>query len=183
MSAVRVLHFIRHGQYTPTTSGGLLTGLGRRQAKRTGKRLGRLDIAAVHCSTLDRAIESAHIISDELGGLPIKKTPVLRECLPTAIKGALVPLATRARGRGNVEKVLERYFRSARSERHEVFVCHGNLIRAVVMHALGLPMSKWVKMWIHHGSVTTLTVHKGGIVRLQSFNDFGHMPPSMISHV
>jgi broad specificity phosphatase PhoE len=64
-----------------------------------------------------------------------------------------------------------------------VFVCHGNLIRAIVMHALELPMTKWIKLDIHHGSITTLTIRKDGHRRLLAFNDHGHMPPSMITEV
>jgi len=173
----RYLHFIRHGQYEPSADGGRLTALGRRQMRRTAKRLEALEPAIVHSSDLGRAVESADILADRLAAR--RGPPTKREVIPTGLDGTTVPRATRARGRSNLDYLLAKHFRPARGERHEVYVCHGNLIRALLCRALDLRLTRWTAMDIHHGAITTLAVGRDRRTRLVSFNDFGHLPPSL----
>ncbi|MBD1847691.1 histidine phosphatase family protein [Cyanobacteria bacterium FACHB-63] len=85
--AQRILHLVRHGQIDlttrpPTPKGWLLTTLGREQAQRTGLRLSTLPINTLHCSTYPRALETAQIIAELCGNLPIHASPLLCECVP-----------------------------------------------------------------------------------------------------
>lgn len=85
--AQRILHLVRHGQIDLTTrpsapKGWLLTPLGREQAQRTGLRLSTLPMNTLHCSTYPRALETAQIMSESCGNLPIHVSPLLCECVP-----------------------------------------------------------------------------------------------------
>jgi broad specificity phosphatase PhoE len=82
MTPTRV-YLVRHGATALTTedkfSGDIgveLSDDGRWQASKLGDRLANDGITAVYCSTLSRAIDTAHLIADRM-----RLTPVLREGL------------------------------------------------------------------------------------------------------
>jgi probable phosphoglycerate mutase len=73
----------RHGEaeYETTTleaAGGSLTALGREQARELGQRLRSEKVAAVICSDLSRAVQTAEIAAAELG-LPVRVRQRLHE--------------------------------------------------------------------------------------------------------
>lgn len=177
----RTLHFIRHGQYSTSPDGGILTALGRKQMRRTGRHLCNWDISSLHSSELSRARESADIVGHELGGMRSHRNEKLNEMVPTAIPNRKVPLAARKLARENLDSILERYFRPSRSQRHDVIVCHGNLIRALLCKTLGIRLSTWKRLDIHNGAVTRFKVLPDGETRLISFNDYGHLPAPFVT--
>jgi serine/threonine-protein phosphatase PGAM5 len=177
---LRVLHCVRHGHYEERSDvfGGTLTERGREQARHAGRHLARWPIAKIHASDLGRALDTAGILADELGGPPIRKTGILREVLPTRLPGHRVPLAVRASGQDNLGKIVARFFRPIRATRHEAIVTHGNLIRALTCRALGVRPTVWLKMRIHHLSVTRFAVRPDGSVVLLGYNDIGYFRSS-----
>jgi len=158
----------------------ICTDQAARQARRAARRLSEWPVAAVHSSDLVRAVETAEIIADKLGSR-VRRTPLLREVLPTRVQGLHVPLAKRAASKESLEEILGRYFRRARCIRHEVIVCHGNLIRALMCHALAVRLTVWSEMGAHHCGITRFVVRQDGSVRLLCSNDIGHLPPTMIT--
>lgn len=173
----RTLHFVRHGQYEHQDGvfGGALTRLGHRQARLVGKALAELPVRLVHVSDYNRARETADRIAAEVGA-PIHGTPLLREMMPSAVPGLHVALADRADARERLEQIEARYLKPSRAERHEVVVCHGNLIRALVARCLRTPRTAWFQMLVHHAGLTSLQVRPDGRVLLERFNDVGHLP-------
>ena len=86
----RTLILVRHGQYHTTRDDvrhGQLTQLGVKQVTRVARRLANLPIDVIHVSTMPRALETAKLIGAMLPGIPQRQTQLLREGLPTAIKG------------------------------------------------------------------------------------------------
>jgi serine/threonine-protein phosphatase PGAM5 len=179
----RHLYFIRHGQYEsrPDVFGGVLTALGRRQARKTGKRLAKLPIKAVFASDLQRAVESAEIIAEQVDVRRVRIDSILREQIATAVKGMRVPLEKRRKARKCLDDIEAKFFVPSRSLRHEVVVCHGNLIRELVCRVLGVRLGAWVNMNVTNGGVTHIKVLADGMVRLVGFNDIGHMPDSLVT--
>jgi broad specificity phosphatase PhoE len=84
---IKTLYLVRHGQYHTEKGAakhGKLTALGRRQAKRAGKRLASIDLHVMHHSDMVRAAETAQIIASALGTvIPIRSSQLLREGVPT----------------------------------------------------------------------------------------------------
>ncbi len=177
----KILFFVRHGQYEPNGFGGKLTTLGRKQASRLAKRLNEWPITTIRSSDTSRAVETAQIISEHMGGIRVRKSPVLREMFPTAYPGIVIPLKYRAQGKDNLDTILKRYFRLPRSTRHEVIVCHGNLIRSLVCRVLGVRLTAWRKMGTSCASITRFVLGRDGKIGLVSYNDTGHLPAQMIS--
>jgi serine/threonine-protein phosphatase PGAM5 len=64
------------------------------------------------------------------------------------------------------------------ADRHDVLVCHGNVIRWFVSRAVSGDPRHWLSMDIGNGSLTILAVRPDGSVRLVCFSDVGHLPVS-----
>lgn len=172
-----LLHVLRHGQFVRGEDGGdgVLTALGRRQARRTAARLGERNIARVYSSDLQRSRETAEVIAAKLSGISVTALPMLREVLPTGIRGRHVPLEKRRVGRQGIEQVMARFFVKPPRSGDTVLVCHGNLIRALLCRTLGAPITRWYQMGISHCAFTTFSFGTHGQIRLQCFNDTGHL--------
>jgi len=182
----RILHLIRHGQYAKTEQfpHGVLTPLGVAQARATAEHLERngIEPSVVWCSTMSRAEQTARLIRQTYPDAPIKRTPLLRERMfPNPVywdtyKSSRAPDDL-------LDRLARRHLRPARSERHELLVCHGNVIRAFVMRAIGTELERWITMHICHCSVTTLVVRNREDVRLLSYNEHTFLPVELQTFV
>ena len=176
----RVLYFVRHGQYH-TGDGpkaGTLTALGRRQARRIAHYFREIPVNSVISSNMPRAVETAAILAEELGLVHNKRLPLLREVMPAKVKGLVVPLSKRKEARARIDQIYEQFFVPTRGTRHEIVVCHGNLIRALVCRVIGAPPIAFQKPMTHNGSVTCFVVIEGREM-LASFNSISHLPAAL----
>lgn len=182
----RILYLVRHGHYhmdAETAKYGRLTVLGRRQARRVGRRLASVGLRVMHHSDMLRAAETAEIIANELDvAIPIKSSKLLREGVPT-VPCAWLPNHTRAEARqhrARMDAAYERYFKPSPSgQREELLVAHANIIRYFISRAMGDSVAKWARIRLTQGSLTVITVAPSGRALLTSFNDVGHLPLSM----
>ncbi|MDD9972312.1 MAG: histidine phosphatase family protein [Myxococcales bacterium] len=180
---VRCVHLLRHGQYAPEPGrgDGPLTPLGRRQAKTAGRYLKRWPIRQLSASDLERASETATIVAREMGVSRWEQSALLREVVPSAIPGARVPLEKRRASREAVERVLARYFGSSASTRHDLLVCHGNLIRALVCAVIGAPATAWLRLATRHCALTSIAVLPDGERRLIRYGEGAYLSDSLLT--
>jgi broad specificity phosphatase PhoE len=80
MIGMTVVYLVQHGDKQPGPGDPGLTGLGRMQATRTGRRLGSLGIGALWTSPMRRARETAECIAS-VTGLAVQAEARLRERL------------------------------------------------------------------------------------------------------
>lgn len=80
------------------------------------------------------------------------------------------------RGFEQAQQAWTHFFRPAREERHEVLVCHGNILRYFMVRALKAPLETWINTDINNCGISEFTIHSGGDVALVSHNDTGHLP-------
>lgn len=74
----------------------------------------------------------------------------------------------------------EKYFTPVRGkDRHEIIVCHGNLMRYFVMRALMVPPEAWQNTDIYNCGISEIVVNGDGKIMLLSHNDNGHLPNEM----
>lgn len=190
----RILYLVRHGQTDsetepPDALGNGLTALGRKQARLAARRLSSLPIAVIHHSTLRRAAETADIIAAKFPGVPLRPARLLWECVPSVPAGfeavfAHVPPEEIRRDRRRAARAFAKYFKRARGgDRHEIVVCHGNLIRYFVCCALQAPPEIWANADVHHCGFSVIVINPDGRVRLVSHNDTGHLPRPMQTFV
>jgi len=187
--AARTIYLVRHGQHEPKNSetdelGPGLTPVGVKQAKLTAQRFTSVPVHAIHASKLRRAAETAAIIGEQFPDLPIHKTSKLVERVP-----ALPPEVARAHGCSPehvaeqtrlAEKAFQKRFTSSHGgDKHEIVVCHGNLIRYFVCRVLQVRPEAWVNMDIYNCGVTEVLVRSNGTMLLVSHGDIGHLPYHM----
>jgi serine/threonine-protein phosphatase PGAM5 len=183
----RTLYLIRHGLYDEDDPrdeavGKGLTELGRRQAQITAARLAAMGIRfdTLWTSPFTRARETADIIAQALSGLAPRLAPDLAECTPTTWRKDI--MAGLAAGEAEacvaqLERAFARFFvPSPTGDRHELLVCHGNVIRWLWCRALGVETAAWLGMAIANCSITVIQVKPDGACKLYVFGDAAHLP-------
>jgi serine/threonine-protein phosphatase PGAM5 len=71
----------------------------------------------------------------------------------------------------------DRYTRpSPAATRHDLLICHGNVIRWFVCRALGVDTRQWTRMEIGNTSITVIEIQPNGATQLLLYNDTSHVP-------
>ncbi len=186
--AVRVIYLIRHGQHdqaNPTGSelGGSLTPLGVKQAEATARVFKSLPVSSIHTSSLNRAEETARIISRQISAnVPVQQTELLWECIPalTAKVKQEIPAYTPvevSQDKQRADVAFRKYFKVAQDqEQHDIIVCHGNLIRYFVTVVLKADPASWVRMDICNCGITQVLIQPEGDMVVLCHNDWAHLP-------
>jgi serine/threonine-protein phosphatase PGAM5 len=187
---VRTLYLVRHGAYVsdpkanPDT-GPALTPLGIAQARLIGARMAGMPVHfdSMTSSTMTRAHETAAIMHEVLKDVPFDSNPLLSECTPPLSRS--VPGESEkemAECASRLDAVFSKYFTpSANADRNELLVCHGNVIRYLVMKALQADPKGWPGMTVAHASLTIVRVRPDGSMSVIGVGDIGHLPPNMVS--
>lgn len=200
-------HFIvlvRHGQYNTAGSQDAqhsLTDLGREQADRTGRRIRALldgkvlpPVKYAYFSTMKRATETAeHVLLHLPADIAVEPCSMIREgavCRPVPFPTTPWESATEENFEKDGQRVLAAFLqhvhRAAPAEESDystVLVCHGNVIRYLVMKSLQLPPEAWLRTAVFNSSVTLLEVRPNGRVSLRFMGDVGHLPPEMVTYM
>lgn len=182
----RYIYLVRHGRYdsdeaVSEVTGNHLNALGHEQARLVGQRLAGLPWRPEHfvCSNFARARETAADIGEILGRQAEVDT-LLHECTPTAERADYMNQHSPAEivaCESNLKAAWVKYVRpSPEGDRCDLLVCHGNVIRWFVAHALEVDTRKWSRMPIGNGSLTVIAVTPDGNTRLVMFSDVGHLP-------
>ena len=191
-----VFHLLRHGERASgrvlagRTPGIGLTERGRSEIGAVAERLAGQDIAAIYSSPLQRTRESAEILAERLD-LPVAFRDELIEldfgewtgstfeqiradprwqAWRTQRSLASIPGGESMRQvqRRVVEALLEL------GERHPgeviVAVSHGDVIRAALVFALGMPLDFYGRIEVAQGSLSTIRIDDEG-VRVLAMND------------
>jgi broad specificity phosphatase PhoE len=190
----RTLYFIEHAEYESGVHatdgrGGGLTALGREQAARTADRLQALPISMIHHSPLQRAVETASIIAARFPTVPLRQSPLLRECFPSIppvwnARYAHISTAQRVRDRRQAQRAFIAFCRPCPGvARYELVVCHANLIRSIVCRAVQAPLDTWIYIDVFHCGISVIAVDASGQITLVAHNDTGHLPDAFDSHL
>lgn len=175
----RTIVLLRHGHYDPD-DGGRLTPIGREQARFAGIHLASFRFDAVWSSTLPRARETADIVSGGLSLAP-RHSSLLREGIYTKVEGYHVTAAERRDDCQRADAAYAKFFRKSRTERTELLVCHGNLIRYFMCRALHAPVLRWLRMTTTHCGISRVIIRDTGAVRVVSYNESAHLPAKLLT--
>jgi len=179
----RTLLLVRHGEYA-LEDGGRLTPTGREQAAVTGRWIAAqgMPVAALWSSTLVRARQTATILSSAIGEPKVRAVGVLREGMYTKVKGWNdVTEEEQEEDRARGDRAFSQFFKTSRTDRLEVVVCHGNLIRYFVCRALKVPIVRWTRMNSSHCALTRILIRDTGAIRVVSYNETAHLPPKLVT--
>jgi serine/threonine-protein phosphatase PGAM5 len=189
-AGARYLYLVRHGYYDyederDADVGKALVPLGVAQARIVSGRLRALpvEMTALYSSTMTRARQTAAVIHEDFPELEWKKSRKLRECtMPTWREDVMKQLEP-----GEAEECIEQveaaydefFVPSPDGERHDIVVCHGNVIRYFITRALNVDTMAWLGMSIANCSVTVIRVNPDGTTKLLMAGDVGHIPPNL----
>jgi len=187
--AARTIILVRHGAYVAdpkdTSPGPGLSPLGIAQAKLAAARLAGMPgtFDALRTSPMTRAHETAKIVAAELPGVPLEIVPELAECTPSTRRKESIakekPEDLTACA-AKLDALFARFFvPAAGSERREILVAHGNVIRSLITRALGVDPEAWLEMSVAHASLTQIRVEADGRFKVISIGDAGHIPPNL----
>lgn len=193
-TATRHLLLIRHGHYFLNGAEDAerkLTKKGCDQASFTGLRLAELNYpyTVIYNSTMTRAKETADIIASHLPEVPREECSMLREGAPIKPEppaGHWKPDVKQFYEDGaRIEAAFRKYFHRAdvdqMTDSYDILVCHANVIRYFVCRAMQFPPEAWLRMSLHHGSITWMSIRPSGRVTLRMLGDAGHIPPEKLS--
>ena len=187
-------HILQGKSLVGRTDGIGLSEEGRRILERLAERFAGAAIDAVYCSPLERASGTAGAIAARLGLEP-EVAPELNEIdygdwtgrtfaevadepvwhwwntfrSGTRLPGAETMLEIQARTLALVERLRERH-----PSGRVVLVSHGDPIRAVLLHFLGMSSDFIHRLEVDPGSVSVLAVEDSGPCLLR-LNDTGHL--------
>jgi len=185
-----VFHLIRHGEHgllgkvlAGRMPGVVLTERGRAEIAAVAERLAEDGVAALYASPLERTRESAEILSERLG-LPVQfRDDVIEldygEWTGTTFEAiradprwklwssarslACIPGGETMREvqRRVVEALLE--LQARHPEETVAIVSHGDVIRAALVFALGMPLDFYHRIEVSQGSVSTIRLEPNSI--------------------
>ena len=188
---IRPIYLIRHGQYNHADKRDEFTGkglvpLGFAQARLLAARLKAMPVAftSLTSSTMTRARQTAAVIQSDLLGLELKQTRLICECTPpTWRKDVMMEVTAEERAEcvGNIERFFREFFVPSpdTADRHDIVVCHGNVIRYMVAEVLRVDTMSWLQMSISNCSLTIVRILPDGTMKLDAFGDYGHIPENM----
>jgi len=185
-----VFHLLRHGEHgllgkvlAGRMPGVGMTERGRAEIASQAERLAGEKITAIYASPLQRTRESAEIVSARLG-LPIGFRDDLLELDFGEWTGAtfdsiradprwqawstqrsLAAIPGGESMRAVQQRVVAALLELNERHLHEivVLVSHGDVIRAVLLFALGMPLDFYNRIEIGQGSISTITIGASGI--------------------
>jgi serine/threonine-protein phosphatase PGAM5 len=184
----RTIILVRHGAYqadpADSSPGPGLLPVGVAQAKLAASRLaatGKFD--AVLSSPMTRAHETARVIAAEIPNASVEILPELEECTPPTRRKEITKNETAESMAGCKTRLdalfSQRFVPAAGTARRELFVAHGNVIRSLVVRALGVDPEAWLEMSIAHASITEILVEPDGRFKVISVGDVGHLPMNL----
>lgn len=172
-----------------------LNEAGREEAERLAVRLARETVTGLHSSPLRRAVETAKPIARRCG-LPIREAPALTEldygrwggvsfdalrdepgwrAYNTFRSGTRIPggeLMAEVQARA-IAFLLQ--LRSAEPAGRIAVVTHGDVIRAVLIYVLGMPLDLLLRLEIAPASVSTVDLGTESVTVL-GVNEVAHAP-------
>jgi serine/threonine-protein phosphatase PGAM5 len=185
----RTLYLVRHGAYSADPEvnpkrGPGISPLGVAQARLLASRLAgmRIRFDTITSSTMTRALETASVIQETLPDVPLAQSASLNECAPPTFRSPAQPPAREAACAMQLEAAYTELFTPpAAAPRHDVIAAHGNVIRYLVMKALGADTRAWLGMSLAHASLTVIHILADGTTVVMSVGDVGHIPENLQS--
>lgn len=189
------VYLVRHGEQRDAEHGvsdSPLSDRGVRQAERLAERLQGVPFDRILSSPLDRAWQTADIVSHGARAHPpVQASTLLFECIPTGLTddtpacfepflSGFSALDTEA-GEAQMADAADALLARTRDDEHTLAVTHDFVIGALVCRALELPKWRWLSMSSVHTGVTILRIRSAKPVELVAFSDVGHLPADLVT--
>jgi broad specificity phosphatase PhoE len=188
----RYLYLVRHGEQQDAEYGvhdGPLSPRGVRQAHAIAERLGGVPFDAAWTSPLQRAQETARIMTERLPALEPQPSALLMDCIPSG-PGVDMPHAfesffggvTEAEidaGRAQMADATSEWMVPSREDTHELLITHNFVIGWFVRETFGAADWRWLGVNQANCGLTIIRVRSAKPPVLVAHNDLGHLPTEL----
>ncbi|MFJ1674426.1 histidine phosphatase family protein [Streptomyces sp. NPDC088251] len=197
-TATRYLYLARHGEAQAPAEAdadaddAVLTENGRRQAHLLGQRLRERPISAIHHGPLPRAAETARLIGDQLGDVPLRVAETAGDYVPHFPDRTELPpdgadtflrflepctAEERAQGPELARQALEAYTGPVAGDEdvHELVVTHNFLVAWLVRHAMAAPEWRWLGLHYGNAALTVIRYSPDRPASVLVCNDMRHL--------
>ena len=188
----RYLYLVRHGEQQDAEYGvddGPLSARGVRQAVAIAERLGGIPFTGAWTSPLQRAQETARIMTERAPELEPQPSALLMDCVPSG-PGVDMPHAfepffggiTEAEieaGRAQMADATAEWMTPSRGDSHELLITHNFVIGWFVREAFGAADWRWLGVNQANCGLTIIRVRSAKPPVLVVHNDLGHLPAEL----
>lgn len=188
----RYLYLVRHGEQQDAQHGlpdGPLSPRGVRQARALAERLGGVPFDAAWHSPLERAEETARIMTDRMPALVSQPTNLLFDCYPSGPTpdmphawASFFGGVTRAEieaGEAQMADAASEFLTADAGDSHELLITHNFVIGWFAREVLGAPSWRWLGLNVANAALTVIRVRSAKPPVLLTFNDMGHLPAEL----
>lgn len=188
----RYLYLVRHGEQVDAEFGlpeGPLSERGREQARLIAQRLHGVTFDAAYTSPMQRALETAEVMTHHLSIDPATPSALLMDCIPAgpspdmpaAFEGFFGGVSDEelAAGEAQMSDAVGQWFARSGDDRHELLITHNFVIAWFVRHALGAEPWRWIGLNQANAALAIIRVRTAKPAVLISYNDMGHLPPGI----
>lgn len=186
------VYLVRHGEQQDAEHGlpdGPLSPRGVRQAHAIAQRLGGVPFARAWHSPLQRAAETAAIMTERMPALESQPSTLLMDCIPSGptidlppafepFFGAVTPQEIEA-GQAQMADAVAEFLAPAREDRHDLLITHNFVIAWFVREVFGAPSWRWLGLNQANCGLTIIRVRSAKPPVLVTHNDLGHLPAEL----
>ena len=188
----RYVYLVRHGEQVDAEFGlpdGPLSERGRAQAVHLADRLSGIQFDAAYTSPLQRAIETASVITERLGMPEAEPNALLMDCIPAGptpdMPSVFEPFygsiseEQLVAGEAQMADATAEWLAPSRDDRHDLLITHNFVIAWFVREVFGARAWRWLGINQAHCGLTIIRVRTAKPPVLLTHNDLGHLPPAL----
>lgn len=186
------LYLVRHGEQQDAEYGlpdGPLSARGIRQATAIAERLSGVPFTGAWHSPLQRAAETAEIMTGRMPALESRPSALLMDCIPSGptsdmpsafepFFGAVTADQIEA-GEAQMSDAVAEFLTPAREDRHELLITHNFVIAWFVREVFGAAPWRWMGLNQANCGLTIIRVRTAKPPVLVTHNDLGHLPAEL----
>lgn len=186
------LYLVRHGEQQDAEYGlpdGPLSGRGQRQATAIAERLSGVPFTRAWHSPLQRAAETAAIMTERMPALESQPSALLMDCIPSGptpdmpkafepFFGSVTPAEIEA-GEAQMADAIAEFLAPAREDRHDLLITHNFVISWFVREVFDAPAWRWLGLNQANCGLTIIRVRSAKPPVLVTHNDLGHLPAEL----
>jgi broad specificity phosphatase PhoE len=186
------LYLVRHGEQQDAEYGlpdGKLSPRGIRQAEAIANRLSGVPFRGAWHSPLERAADTARILTKRMPALESRPSTLLMDCIPSgptptmphafeAFFGSVTPEEIEA-GEAQMTDAVAEWMVPTHEDTHDLLITHNFVIGWFVRETFGAESWRWMGVNQANCGLTIIRVRSAKPPVLITHNDLGHLAPEL----